>query len=79
MILSKYGGPSTDPSTLSAPAQPTFIGPPPCSLFMPYTSGDRPGKGRYLCLGCGKVLTLDHTTETLPPCRICKGDEYQKE
>ncbi|WP_165394863.1 hypothetical protein [Methanofollis fontis] len=46
---------------------------------MPYTCGDRPGAGRYTCLGCGKVLTLDDDTDTLPPWSVCKGNKNRKE
>jgi hypothetical protein len=75
-VCNEHGG---SLPTLSAPAALTFIGPLYNFFFMPYRSGDRPGKGRYFCLGCGKVLTLDHNTDTLPPCRLCKGDEFRKE
>lgn len=67
-----------DSLTLSAPTQSTIIGPPFCSLFMPYTSGNRASKGRSPCLGRGKILTLDQTTDTLSPCRVFIGDEYRK-
>lgn len=46
---------------------------------MPYNAGDKPGAGRYLCLGCGKVLVLKENTDTLPRCRLCKWSEYRKE
>jgi len=44
-----------------------------------YNAGDKPGAGRYICLGCGTVLVLEENTDTLPRCRLCTGSEYRKE
>ena len=39
---------------------------------MPKT-GEKPGKGTYYCKSCGKSVTLDDKTDTLPPCPQCHG------
>lgn len=43
-----------------------------------YTTGEKPGKGTYKCLKCGKEITLDDATDKLPPCPVCKGTEWKK-
>lgn len=40
------------------------------------TTGEKPGKGTYVCIGCGQEVVLDDTTDTLPPCPQCNGTEY---
>lgn len=35
-------------------------------------------KGRYKCLNCGKVITLDEDTDRLPPCPKCHGTEFER-
>ena len=40
------------------------------------TTGEKPGKGTYECQNCGKQLTLDDGTDTLPPCSNCNGTEF---
>ncbi|NMB13385.1 MAG: zinc ribbon-containing protein [Firmicutes bacterium] len=39
---------------------------------MPRT-GQKPGKGTYQCTKCGTTVTLDHHTDTLPPCPKCNN------
>jgi len=39
---------------------------------MAYKCGQKPGKGRYVCLNCGEDLILDDNTDTLPPCKCSK-------
>lgn len=34
--------------------------------------------GKYKCLRCGKVITLDEDTDRLPPCPKCNGTEFVK-
>jgi len=43
-----------------------------------YTTGEKPGKGKYKCLKCGLVITLDDDTDTLPPCPRCGGTKWDK-
>lgn len=39
---------------------------------MAYNIGEKPGKGKYCCNNCNKwSVTLDDTTDTLPPCGNC--------
>ena len=42
---------------------------------MPAT-GEKQGKGTYMCLECAQMVTLDDNTDTLPPCPNCKGKEF---
>ena len=41
------------------------------------TTGEKPGKGTYTCTKCGQTVTLDDTTDTLPPCPRCNGTDYR--
>lgn len=45
---------------------------------MIYKTGEKPGKGQYMCKSCGFVITLDDITDTLPPCPKCHKTEYVK-
>lgn len=45
--------------------------------FMP-TTGEKPGKGTYICKSCGQSVVLDNHTDTLPPCPKCNKTEYRK-
>ncbi len=47
------------------------------SIAMP-TTGQKPGKGTYKCRNCGRTVTLDDDTDTLPPCPGCAGTEFDK-
>ena len=40
------------------------------------TTGQKPGKGDYACTKCNKIVTLDDSSDTLPPCPKCSGTEY---
>lgn len=42
------------------------------------TTGEKPGKGTYICKKCGHHLVLDDATDTLPPCPWCSGTEFWK-
>ena len=33
--------------------------------------GEKPGKGRYCCTNCNWAVTLDDTSDRLPPCGSC--------
>lgn len=39
---------------------------------MPYDCGEEPGKGDYKCTKCGQIITLDDSTDKLPPCPKCE-------
>ena len=43
---------------------------------MVYKTGEKPGKGTYLCTKCDQKVTLDDATDTLPPCPKCKNTEF---
>ncbi len=40
------------------------------------TTGEKPGKGTYTCTKCGQSVTLDDSTDTLPPCPKCNNTEF---
>lgn len=40
------------------------------------TTGEKPGKGTYICLKCGQKVTLDDDTDKMPPCSKCNGTEF---
>lgn len=42
------------------------------------TTGEKPGKGTYVCKKCGEDVVLDDHTDTLPPCPTCQHTEYRK-
>lgn len=44
---------------------------------MPST-GEKPGKGTYICTNCGQRVVLDDNTDTLPPCPNCSKTTYRK-
>jgi DNA-directed RNA polymerase subunit RPC12/RpoP len=46
---------------------------------MVYKCGQKPGVGRYVCLGCGEDLKLDDGTDTLPPCAKCNKCEFKRD
>jgi len=43
-----------------------------------YTTGQKPGKGTYICTTCGEIVTLDQDTDVLPPCPRCHMTTYTK-
>lgn len=43
-----------------------------------YKTGEKPGKGEYVCLTCGQVVRLDDNSDTLPPCPKCEATLYYK-
>lgn len=46
--------------------------------LMMATTGEKPGKGSYICEKCGQQVDLDDQTDTLPPCPKCNHTEYRK-
>lgn len=42
------------------------------------TTGEKPGKGTYICTKCGQTVRLDDDSDTLPPCPKCEGTNYRK-
>ncbi len=40
------------------------------------SSGDRPGKGIYICQQCRHAVRLDHDSDDLPACPLCSHTEY---
>lgn len=42
------------------------------------TTGEKPGKGRYVYNKCGQVVVLDDNSDTLPPCPRCSHTEFRK-
>jgi DNA-directed RNA polymerase subunit RPC12/RpoP len=45
---------------------------------MSYSTGEKPGKGTYVCTNCGQTVVLDDNTDTLPPCPKCDKTSYTK-
>ncbi len=44
-----------------------------------YTTGEKPGKGIYVCEKCGQKVILDDNNDTLPPCPKCGHTVYRKQ
>lgn len=42
------------------------------------TTGEKPGIGIYKCNTCPTTVTLDDSTDTLPPCPKCHNTEFTK-
>jgi len=42
-----------------------------------YTAGQKVGAGKYVCMDCGKELTLDKSEQDLRKCPSCACEEYQ--
>jgi len=42
------------------------------------TTGEKPGKGRYVCNNCGEDLYLNNDSDTLPPCAKCHGTSFRR-
>ena len=36
-------------------------------------TGDKPGKGTYICMTCGKKIVIENDEKKLPVCPQCKG------
>lgn len=43
------------------------------------TTGEKPGKGTYICKRCKTRVILDDDNDTLPPCPKCHYTEFNKE
>lgn len=43
---------------------------------MSHKTGEKPGKGTYMCKKCGTIVKLDDSTDRLPPCPKCNGTEF---
>lgn len=42
------------------------------------TTGEKPGKGKYVCKKCKTEIVLDDDTDRMPPCPKCDGIEFEK-
>lgn len=45
---------------------------------MIYNTGEKPGKGTYVCTVCGQEVILDDINDTLPPCPKCGATTFKK-
>lgn len=43
-----------------------------------YKTGEKPGKGLYICSSCGQKVRLDDNTDKLPPCPRCGKTTFRK-
>ncbi|MQW23213.1 MULTISPECIES: hypothetical protein [unclassified Lactococcus] len=43
-----------------------------------HSTGEKPGKGEYYCTNCGQNVSLDQSTDTLPPCPRCNHTQFKK-
>ncbi len=43
------------------------------------TTGEKPGKGTYICKNCGQKVVLNDNSDALPPCPKCDHTEYRKQ
>lgn len=41
------------------------------------TTGEKLGRGTYICKKCGQKVTLDDNTDTMPPCPKCDNTEFR--
>jgi DNA-directed RNA polymerase subunit RPC12/RpoP len=41
------------------------------------TTGEKPGKGVYVCRQCSQTVVLDDSSDTLPPCPRCSHTEFR--
>lgn len=41
-----------------------------------FSTGDKPGKGSYVCEKCRIVVELVDDSEALPYCPCCESDKY---
>ncbi|QUX96521.1 hypothetical protein C0J08_14425 [Marinomonas sp. CT5] len=41
------------------------------------TTSEKPGKGTYTCTNCSETVTLDDTSDRLPPCPKCHKTDYK--
>ena len=41
------------------------------------TTGEKPGKGTYICKSCGQEVCLDDNSDKLPPCPKCADTNYR--
>ena len=39
-----------------------------------HTTGEKPGKGTYVCISCGTVVVLDDNTDTLKDVSVISSD-----
>jgi len=42
------------------------------------TTGEKPGKGIYICKNCRTKVTLDDNNDTLPPCPKCNHTKFDR-
>ena len=42
------------------------------------TTGEKPGKGTYVCTNCSQKVVLDNASDTLPPCPNCTNTEFKQ-
>ncbi len=43
-----------------------------------FKTGEKPGKGTYMCVKCHATVRLDDDTDTLPPCPKCHETDFIK-
>lgn len=43
-----------------------------------YETGEKPGRGLYLCAKCDERIRLDQDSDRLPPCPRCNGTKWYK-
>lgn len=43
-----------------------------------YVSGEKPGRGVYMCMMCRLELIIESDNEALPKCPDCDGGVYKK-
>ena len=40
-------------------------------------TGDKPGKGVYVCMACGREVVVENDGDKLPVCPQCKGSIFR--
>ena len=41
-----------------------------------YKSGQKPGRGKYQCTNCGRLIELESNDKALENCPKCKGNKW---
>jgi len=43
-----------------------------------FKTGEKPGKGTYICTACGEIVVLNDDDDALPPCPKCHNTKFYK-
>ena len=43
-----------------------------------FNTGEKPGKGVYICTNCNQIVVLNNVEDKLPPCPTCNNTTFIK-